>query len=232
MEESRNNAYNTGFLKVVATPYRWVKFVYLIILITLLSAAIINALCMKFIWNSPYLDMLTLAHQELSNSRPIAAHIVNVLDWMLLKVFKLSDFYNQLITVPVGEPLTYKKFNLFGGTDAWIVLNQFIESFRASILLACIRISYVVEILPVAIIFYVVCIHDGLVERKIRTWCGGRESDFIYHRAKYINYYILVIVLSIYPVLPIDIKKEWLFISVFLMGCTLFAQSWYYKKYI
>jgi integrating conjugative element membrane protein (TIGR03747 family) len=49
---------------------------------------------------------------------------------------------------------------------------------------AAIRASIVVLALPAFILAVLVGLVDGLARRDVRRWSGGRESAFLYHRAK------------------------------------------------
>jgi len=38
--------------------------------------------------------------------------------------------------------------------------------------------------MPIFLLFSLVALVDGLVQRDLRRWGGGRESSFVYHYAK------------------------------------------------
>jgi hypothetical protein len=236
MESNSNHTQQTGFIRTLLVPYRWVKYVYLVILISLASAAILSALLMKFVWNSPYDQVLHLTYSELIThpQTGLIQHLVIMLDWMLFRVFKLKELYEYLLIVPTPVSLQYKTFSFFGiqNSESLNVFGSWIEIIRTSIILACVRLGNVIVLLPVATIFLSVCSYDGLIERKIRTWSGGRESDFIYHRAKYGIYYIAMAVLSIYTILPISINPIFLIFAILASGFLIFMQTMFYKKYI
>jgi len=45
--------------------------------------------------------------------------------------------------------------------------------------------AMLVRLLPLLLLLYAVGTVDGLAERVIRKFCGGRKSASLYHRAKY-----------------------------------------------
>ena len=49
---------------------------------------------------------------------------------------------------------------------------------------AFIRLAIVYLALPAFALAFLIGLVDGLGRRDIRKWCGGRESSFVYHRAK------------------------------------------------
>jgi len=157
-----------------------------------------------------------------------------MLDWMLFRIFKLKELYEYLLIVPTPASFQYKTFSFFGvqNSEALNAFSSWIEIVRTSIILACVRLANVIVLLPVGMVFLSVCFYDGLIERKIRTWSGGRESDFIYHRAKYGIYYIAMAILSIYTILPININPVFLIFAILASGFLIFMQTMFYKKYI
>lgn len=55
------------------------------------------------------------------------------------------------------------------------------------------RLSILLLALPVFAVFGTVAMIDGLVQRDVRRWSGGRESSFIYHWAKRSTLPLLVV---------------------------------------
>ena len=47
-----------------------------------------------------------------------------------------------------------------------------------------VRMAVLTLAMPVFLLFGLVGVTDGLVQRDLRRWGGGRESSFVYHHAK------------------------------------------------
>ncbi|MFP3493580.1 TIGR03747 family integrating conjugative element membrane protein [Pseudomonas sp. SIMBA_059] len=74
---------------------------------------------------------------------------------------------------------------------------------------------------------------DGLVRRDLRRFGAGRESGFIYHRAKMLIVPLLVLPWIIYPALPISISPLLiLFPMAATFGLTVSISAGSFKKYL
>ena len=69
------------------------------------------------------------------------------------------------------------------------------------------RLAILTLAMPVFVLFSLVALVDGLVQRDLRRWGGGRESSFVYHYVKKAAVPLLVMTWVIYLALPFDITK-------------------------
>jgi hypothetical protein len=87
-------------------------------------------------------------------------------------------------------------------------------------------------ILPVAL-GYAVGMIDGLVERSIRRYSGGRESATLYHRAKYAIAGVVGLSLFVYVCVPMTFELQcgsWVMAAG--IGVLSRLQWKYYKKFV
>lgn len=84
-----------------------------------------------------------------------------------------------------------------------------------------VRLAILILALPVFALFSLVAIVDGLVQRDLRRWGGGRESSFIYHWAKRSALPLLVGTWVIYLALPFSVHPSY----IVLPCATLYALS-------
>jgi Domain of unknown function (DUF4400) len=87
-------------------------------------------------------------------------------------------------------------------------------------------------VLPMAL-GYAVGMVDGLVERSIRRYSGGRESATLYHRAKYAIAGAVGLWLFVYVCMPMTLELRcgsW--VTAGVIGALSRLQWKYYKKYV
>lgn len=96
-----------------------------------------------------------------------------------------------------------------------------------------IRLSILILSLPAFILFGVVGVADGLMQRDLRRWCGGNESGYIYHWAKKFAIPVLLVSWVIYLAIPSSIHPNFI-ITPFavLFGLVLMVMTSKFKKYL
>ncbi|MBL3529436.1 MAG: TIGR03747 family integrating conjugative element membrane protein [gamma proteobacterium endosymbiont of Lamellibrachia anaximandri] len=96
-----------------------------------------------------------------------------------------------------------------------------------------VRMAVLTLAMPVFLLFGLVGVTDGLVQRDLRRWGGGRESSFVYHHAKR---FILPIVLGawfIYLSMPVSVHPNFVilpFAALFAMAVAITSGT--FKKYL
>ena len=96
-----------------------------------------------------------------------------------------------------------------------------------------VRLAVLLLAFPAFILLALVGLVDGLVQRDIRRWCGGRESSFVYHWAKKNLYPFLILPWIIYLAMPESIHPNLIvlpFAVCFSISVTIMAAT--FKKYI
>jgi hypothetical protein len=83
------------------------------------------------------------------------------------------------------------------------------------------------------VVGYAVGMIDGLVERSIRRYSGGRESATLYHRAKYAIAGTVGLWLFVFVCLPVPLELQWgSWVAGGVIGVLSRLQWKYYKKYV
>ncbi|TCJ20184.1 DUF4400 domain-containing protein [Parasulfuritortus cantonensis] len=95
-----------------------------------------------------------------------------------------------------------------------------------------IRAAILVSYLPWAGFLYALSLVDGIVQRWLRKYGGGRESSTLYHRAKYLQVILLTVATAAYLWWPGDIDAT--IIALVAPACAILVriQAEFYKKYI
>lgn len=86
---------------------------------------------------------------------------------------------------------------------------------------------------PVFLLFSLVGLIDGLVQRDLRRWGGGRESSYLYHYAKNSVWKFVLTACVIYLALPISLHPVFIvlpFSVLFAISISVTANT--FKKYL
>lgn len=106
----------------------------------------------------------------------------------------------------------------------------------ASVFIICmflVRLTILILSLPIFVLFGLVGMSDGLMQRDLRRWCGGRESGYIYHWAKKFSFPTLMLVWFIYLSIPNSVHPNYIILpGAILFGMVLMVMSSKFKKYL
>jgi hypothetical protein len=95
------------------------------------------------------------------------------------------------------------------------------------------RLAMLLGMLPLVLLCHLVAQADGHAERVIRRACAGRESATRYHRAKYLQYGALGLLLIVTLCLPVHVDPLRSMLAFALVTALLARMQWaYYKKYL
>ena len=96
-----------------------------------------------------------------------------------------------------------------------------------------VRLTVLALAMPVFAMFAVVALVDGLVQRDLRRWGGGRESSFLYHWAKRSALPLLVTAWVVYLALPVSVHPVWVVLPFSaLFGLCVAVAVGRFKKYL
>ncbi len=96
-----------------------------------------------------------------------------------------------------------------------------------------VRLAVLMLAFPVSILLALVGLVDGLVQRDIRRWSGGRESSFVYHWAKKSLYPFLILPWILYLAMPESVHPNFIvlpFAVCFAISVTIMSAT--FKKYL
>jgi integrating conjugative element membrane protein (TIGR03747 family) len=96
-----------------------------------------------------------------------------------------------------------------------------------------VRLAILTLATPVFVLFTLVALVDGFVQRDLRRWGGGRESSFVYHWAKRSALPLLILSWVVYLALPFSLHPTFVilpFASLFALSMAVTASS--FKKYL
>lgn len=96
-----------------------------------------------------------------------------------------------------------------------------------------VRVAVLFLTLPLLLTAAFVGLVDGLVRRDIRRFGAGRESGFVYHRAKASLMPLAVLPWVIYVALPVSVHALWILLpGAILLGLAVSITAATFKKYL
>ena len=112
-------------------------------------------------------------------------------------------------------------------------LSRYLLTAEQSLQLFGARLAILMLALPVLGLSSLVAIVDGLVQRDLRRWGGGRESGFIYHWAKQVAMPLAMGVWLVYLIAPVSMHPDLVIITfATLLGLALTVTVATFKKYL
>ncbi|WP_339425769.1 TIGR03747 family integrating conjugative element membrane protein [Pseudomonas proteolytica] len=156
-------------------------------------------------------------------------------------IVQVLDFLNQWLLVKTGFADFARQARVSSqGNSFWSWTNQLYVSIEDFVLAAVyVTFTFVVRLLilvlatPLFLLATLTGFVDGLMRRDLRKFGAGRESSFVYHRAKRAVMPLLVVPWIIYLSLPITLNPMAVFIPcAVLLGAVMTITATTFKKYI
>ena len=147
----------------------------------------------------------------------------------LFEVTRFVDFIQWVSPPPVPNeqglrPNMHKIFHPIA--EFVIAMMQVTQVFS-------VRLAILTLAMPIFLLFSLVALVDGLVQRDLRRWGGGRESSFVYHYAKKAALPLVVLAWVIYLALPFSLHPTFVvlpFAALFALTVAVTAST--FKKYL
>ncbi|SEB46884.1 TIGR03747 family integrating conjugative element membrane protein [Pseudomonas marginalis] len=156
-------------------------------------------------------------------------------------IVQVLDFLNQRLLVETGFADFARQARVSSqGNGFWSWTNQLYVSIEDFVLAAVyVTLTFVVRltILVLAIPLFLLAIFtgfvDGLIRRDLRKFGAGRESSFVYHRAKRAVLPLLIVPWVIYLSLPFSLNPMAVFFPCAVMlGIITAITATTFKKYL
>ncbi|QPO21834.1 TIGR03747 family integrating conjugative element membrane protein [Pseudomonas sp. Y39-6] len=156
-------------------------------------------------------------------------------------VVQVLDFLYQWLLVKTGFADFAQQARVSGqGNGFWGWINQLYISIEDFVLAAMyVTFTFVVRLIilalatPLFLLAMFTGFVDGLMRRDLRKFGAGRESSFVYHRAKRAVIPLLIVPWIIYLSLPFSINPMAVFLPCsVLLGVTMAITAATFKKYI
>lgn len=112
-------------------------------------------------------------------------------------------------------------------------ISEFVIAMMQVTQVFSVRLAILTLAMPIFLLFSLVALVDGLVQRDLRRWGGGRESSFIYHYAKKAALPLVVLTWVTYLALPFSLHPTLIilpFAALFALTVAVTAST--FKKYL
>jgi len=150
-------------------------------------------------------------------------------------------FLNQWLLVKTGFADFSQQARVSSqGNGPWGWINQFYVSIEDFVLSAVyvtftfmVRLTILVLSTPLFLLASLTGFVDGLMRRDLRKFGAGRESSFVYHRAKRAVIPLLIVPWVLYLSLPFSVNPMAIFFPcAVILGITTAVTATTFKKYI
>lgn len=203
--------------------FRWLRWIAALCALVL----VIDLLFVVLIWEdgAHRLAELIAAERQLlgldsgsSAGRFVDAAVGVTYDWVFVKT-------------GLGDWLATQRSGLLAAVinGLWVL----VETSVLGLQLFAMRVAVLVLSLPLFVVVAATAVADGLYGWLMRRTRGGRESGFIYHRAKRAVPAFLLLVWAVYLIPPISMDPRWImppFIVAF--GIALRLRVAFFKKHL
>ncbi|WP_339531433.1 MULTISPECIES: TIGR03747 family integrating conjugative element membrane protein [unclassified Pseudomonas] len=151
------------------------------------------------------------------------------------------DFLNQWLLVKTGFADFARQARVSSlGNGFWSWTNQLYVSIEDFVLAAVyvtftyvVRLTILVLATPLFLLAMLTGFVDGLMRRDLRKFGAGRESSFVYHRAKRALIPLLIVPWGVYLSLPFSLNPIAIFFpSAVMLGITTALTATTFKKYL
>lgn len=214
--------------------------VFTVLLLSLLISIIVEWLGITFWWDDGHRHSQSLLEQEITYlNRDFKESLLasSPVDFVNKTAGRASHilFEESGVVTKLNEIRKNKSMAGFQGglSRFYLGLEDYILSAINVVQLFLVRLSIMVLSLPLFILFCVVGVAEGLMQRDLRRWGGGRESGFIYHHAKRLAVPIFLLCWLVYLSLPISLHPNMVLIpfAVTMAGSVYVGVS-RFKKYL
>jgi integrating conjugative element membrane protein (TIGR03747 family) len=151
------------------------------------------------------------------------------------------DFLNQWLLVKTGFADFARQARVSSqGNGFWSWINQLYVSIEDFVLAAvyvtftfAVRLTILVLATPLFLLVMFTGFVDGLMRRDLRKFGAGRESSFVYHRAKRAIKPLLIVPCVIYLSLPFSLNPVAILLPcAVILGAAVAITATTFKKYL
>ena len=140
-----------------------------------------------------------------------------------------SEFFYQLIWIWNGRDMGEALLGAIGSGSVY----DYVRASLWTVQVFAVRLVVILFSLPIYVAFGVVALTDGLLQRDLRRFGGGRESGYIWHHAVRALKPSIIAPVVIYLGLPISIHPNFVVLPfAVLFSISVWIGAAWFKKYL
>lgn len=153
-------------------------------------------------------------------------------DWLFVKSGLLDWMRDSAAQSRAGASRQTHDFRYYLG-QAYVHLESYLIAAAYTVLVFLVRLLVLTLTLPLFLMAAFVGLVDGLVRRDVRRFGAGRESGFVYHRARAALMPLAVLPWVTYLALPVSVHPLLILLpSAALLGIAVDIAATTFKKYL
>lgn len=153
-------------------------------------------------------------------------------DWLFVKSGLLDWMRDSAAQSRAGASRQTHDFRYYLG-QAYVHLESYVIAAAYTVLVFLVRLLVLTLTLPLFLMAAFVGLVDGLVRRDVRRFGAGRESGFVYHRARAALMPLAVLPWVTYLALPVSVHPLLILLpSAALLGIAVDIAATTFKKYL
>ncbi|APO83327.1 TIGR03747 family integrating conjugative element membrane protein [Pseudomonas sp. GD03817] len=174
-------------------------------------------------WLSSHFKSSLLVQEPAQATAKILEHLN---DWVVVRSgWVQSDAYLKLLS---REASLQGQF-----AQVYVVLQDYLLAALFTVFTFVVRLAVLTLAMPIFLLAVITGAVDGLIRRDLRKFGAGRESSFVYHRAKRTLPSLMVSPWVIYLSLPWSLNPNWVLLPcAVLLGWMVAITAATFKKYL
>lgn len=196
MAEAQNNTpqeQGRSAFTLIWKLIKWVFGIALAIILSWLFSVLIEVVGLTFFWED----------EGAKRSKVILAQEIK---YIQNKQFKSAFMDDQSVVVVDRAVKAYSEINKKTKLDSALkTMGEYGEAIKNVTLIFLIRLAVISSILILYIFITIWSFGEGLLLRARRKWTGGVERSFVYHHVKSTLYWVIVLPIPIYLMIPFAI---------------------------
>ncbi|WP_025806353.1 TIGR03747 family integrating conjugative element membrane protein [Pseudomonas chlororaphis] len=228
---------------IITLPFR----IFGVLVGALMLSILVECVCMALFWPEQgwhhARDMLQYELAQLSAEftrsavvqepgRTARVLVDEAYQWIFVKTGLIGDIQSASRRASAGASRTAHDFRYYLGV-VYVHLEQYLIAAAYMVLVFLVRLLVLCLSLPLFLLALFVGLVDGLVRRDLRRFSAGRESGFIYHRARASLMPLTVLPWVIYLALPISVHPLLVLLPcALLLGLAMNIAAASFKKYL
>lgn len=230
---------------LIATPFHFLGVMFG----SLLAAIAVEWICLYLFWpETGWLHAQQMFEYELSWLSQDLIHSVvikepgrtatwliqMVYDWLMVKTGMLDSINALTQYARTTSPQQIDNFDLRYETGrVMIKLQDYGLAALYTVLTFCVRMVILTMTIPLFLLAGFTGLVDGLVRRDLRKFGSGRESSYLYHKARGTIIPLTIVPWTVYLAMPVSVSPLLILgPCAALMGVAICVSASNFKKYI